>query len=62
MITYGSYLRKKENLVQTTAMVTAMDTGVALLAGIAMFPAMFAFSMDQQRSWLGVRSCSTTVC
>ncbi|MCG3864708.1 MULTISPECIES: sodium-dependent transporter [unclassified Photobacterium] len=46
MLTYGSYLRKKENIVQTTAMVTAMDTGVALLAGIAMFPAMFAFSME----------------
>lgn len=46
MLTYGSYLKKKENLVQTTAMVTAMDTGVALLAGLAMFPAMFAFSME----------------
>ncbi|MGB1319922.1 MAG: sodium-dependent transporter, partial [Vibrio gallaecicus] len=40
MMTYGSYLKKKENLVQTTAMVTAMDTGVAILAGVAMFPAM----------------------
>ncbi len=46
MITYGSYLKKQENLVQTTAMVTAMDTGVAILAGIAMFPAMFAFGME----------------
>ncbi len=46
MLTYGSYLKKKENLVQTTAMVTAMDTGVALLAGIAMFPAMFAFNIE----------------
>jgi NSS family neurotransmitter:Na+ symporter len=46
MITYGSYINKKENLVQTTGMVTAMDTGVALLAGIAMFPAMFAFGME----------------
>ncbi len=46
MITYGSYLKKKENLVQTTAMVTAMDTGVAILAGVAMFPAMFAFGME----------------
>lgn len=46
MITYGSYLKKKENLVQNTAMVTAMDTGVAILAGIAMFPAMFAFGME----------------
>ncbi|MDN3609727.1 sodium-dependent transporter [Vibrio ostreicida] len=46
MMTYGSYLKKKENLVKTTAMVTAMDTGVAILAGIAMFPAMFAFGME----------------
>ncbi|MGR5062677.1 sodium-dependent transporter [Photobacterium sp. DNB22_13_2] len=46
MITYGSYLKRKENLVQTTAMVTAMDTAVAILAGVAMFPAMFAFNME----------------
>lgn len=46
MITYGSYLNKKENLVSNAAIVTAMDTGVALLAGIAMFPAMFAFGME----------------
>ncbi|MCW8333280.1 sodium-dependent transporter [Vibrio sp. SCSIO 43135] len=46
MITYGSYLKKKENLVQTTGMVTAMDTSVAILAGIAMFPAMFALGME----------------
>lgn len=46
MITYGSYLKKKENLVQTTGMVTAMDTGVAILAGLAMFPAMFALGME----------------
>ncbi|PAB58167.1 sodium-dependent transporter [Anaeromicrobium sediminis] len=46
MITYGSYLSKKENLVQNAAIVTAMDTAVALLAGIAMFPAMFAFGME----------------
>ncbi|WP_299693339.1 sodium-dependent transporter [uncultured Vibrio sp.] len=46
MITYGSYLKKKENLVQTTGMVIGMDTAVALLAGLAMFPAMFAFNME----------------
>ncbi|WP_244812630.1 sodium-dependent transporter [Vibrio sp. B1FLJ16] len=46
MITYGSYLKKKENIVQTTGIITAMDTGVAILAGIAMFPAMFAFGME----------------
>jgi len=46
MITYGSYLSKEENLAENAAIVTAMDTGVALLAGIAMFPAMFAFGME----------------
>ena len=46
MITYGSYLSKNENLVGNAAIVTAMDTAVALLAGIAMFPAMFAFGIE----------------
>jgi len=45
MITYGSYLPKHENLVSNAAIVTVMDTAVALLAGIAMFPAMFAFGI-----------------
>lgn len=46
MITYGSYLNKKENLVSNALIVTVMDTGVALLAGIAIFPALFAFGME----------------
>ena len=46
MITYGSYLNKDENLVSNAAIVTTMDTAVALLAGIAMFPAMFSFGME----------------
>lgn len=46
MITYGSYLSKKENLPENAAIVTAMDTSVALLAGIAMFPAMFSFGIE----------------
>ena len=46
MLTYGSYLKREENLVQTAALVTTMDTCVAILAGVAMFPAMFAFGME----------------
>lgn len=46
MITYGSYLSKSENLVENAAIVTGMDTAVALLAGIAIFPAMFAFGIE----------------
>ena len=46
MITYGSYLNKQENLQSNALIVTLMDTGVALLAGIAIFPALFAFGME----------------
>ena len=46
MITYGSYLNKEENLISNAAIVTTMDTAVALLAGVAMFPAMFSFGME----------------
>lgn len=46
MMTYGSYLDKGENLPSNALMVTLMDTSVALLAGIAIFPALFAFGME----------------
>ena len=42
MITYGSYLKKDENLPKNTAIVAGLDTGAALLAGFAIFPAVFA--------------------
>ncbi len=45
MITYGSYINKKENLQKNALIVTALDTGVAILAGLAIFPALFAFGM-----------------
>lgn len=46
MITYGSYLSKSENLPSSALTVSLMDTGVALLAGIALFPALFAFGLE----------------
>ncbi len=46
MITYGSYLNKEEKLPNNALIVVSMDTSVALLAGIAMFPALFAFGME----------------
>lgn len=46
MITYGSYMKKKENLAKTAIQVTASDTLIALLAGIAIFPAVFAFGIE----------------
>lgn len=46
MMTYGSYLNKKENLQKNAVLVTMMDTGVAILAGLAIFPALFAFGLE----------------
>lgn len=46
LITYGSYIKKKENLSNTAYAVTAADTFIAILAGIAIFPAVFAFGIN----------------
>lgn len=42
MITYGSYLSKKENIARSTVTICAMDTLVAFLAGFIIVPAVFA--------------------
>ncbi len=42
MITYGSYLRSEDNLPQAAFTVCILDTLIALMAGIAIFPAVFA--------------------
>ncbi len=46
MITYGSFLSKDANLVSNAVLVTIFDTCCALIAGLAMFPAIFAYGID----------------
>lgn len=46
MITYGSYLKKDANLMRNAVAVPLMDSGVALLAGMAILPAVFAFGQE----------------
>ncbi len=46
MITYGSYLPDKENIPQSATIIPLLDTGVALLAGLATLPAVFAFGFE----------------
>lgn len=46
MITYGSYIGRKENLPQATLWVTLLDTLVAFLAGLLIMPAVFAFGVE----------------
>ena len=46
MVTYGSYIPKENKIPSSAAIVTLLDTSVALLSGIAIFPALFAFGME----------------
>ncbi|HSH35455.1 sodium-dependent transporter [Schnuerera sp.] len=46
MITYGSYIPKEEKLGPTSLKISIADTIIALLAGIAIFPAVFAFNIE----------------
>lgn len=44
MITYGSYLSKQENMAHAAMWVVVIDTTVALLAGLIIFPAGFSLA------------------
>ncbi|MBD59469.1 MAG: sodium-dependent transporter [Citromicrobium sp.] len=46
LITYGSYIKGSEGLGSTSAMIAVADTGVALLAGLMIFPVVFAVGLD----------------
>jgi NSS family neurotransmitter:Na+ symporter len=46
MITYGSYLNKKQNLIKSALWVIFLDTFIALLAGVAIFSTVFALKAD----------------
>lgn len=46
LITYGAYMPKNQNVTRTSVQVIFLDTMVALLAGLIIFPAVFAFGFD----------------
>jgi NSS family neurotransmitter:Na+ symporter len=46
MITYGSYLSKKDNIVTSGCYVALFDTLIAVMAGLIIFPALFAMNMN----------------
>ncbi|WP_066503993.1 sodium-dependent transporter [Abyssisolibacter fermentans] len=45
MLTYGSYINDSENLKSTALKVCIADTVIAILAGLAIFPAVFAYGI-----------------
>lgn len=46
VMAYGAYLPKEESIIQTSVAVVAADTGIALLAGLVIFPIVFANGLD----------------
>lgn len=38
LITYGSYVDRNENLISSTVLITLADVGIAVLAGLMIFP------------------------
>jgi neurotransmitter:Na+ symporter, NSS family len=46
MVTYSSYLPKKESLTKSASIVVAMNVFISLLAGLAIFPAVFSFGFE----------------
>ena len=46
MTTYGSYISKEERLPVCAGWIISMDTMIALMAGLAIFPAVFAMGIE----------------
>ena len=46
MITYGSYLNNKQNLISSAIWIILLDTFIAMLAGTAIFTIVFAMGAD----------------
>ena len=44
LYTYGSYVPKDMDIEESTTQVEIFDTGIAMLAGLMIIPAVFAFS------------------
>ncbi|MBQ6622331.1 MAG: sodium-dependent transporter [Mogibacterium sp.] len=46
MVTYGSYLSKEEDLEKNSLIIAIADTTIAVMAGLAIFPAVFSQGQD----------------
>lgn len=46
MAIFGSYMSKKNTILREGMMIAVLDTGVALVAGLIIFPACFAYNVE----------------
>ena len=45
-VAYGSYMKDNMNIGKSSVLVGVMDTVIAMLAGMAIFPAVFSFGLE----------------
>ena len=45
LLTYGSYMSKKDDIINCSVSIVTLDTLIAILAGFMIFPALFALGM-----------------
>jgi len=50
MITYGSYMKKSDNILKNAVIVSFLDTIIALMAGTAIFSLVFHYGMEPGQS------------
>src|SRR5699024_10696623 len=48
MVTYSSYLSKQEDLPKSAFTIVTMNILISFLAGLAIFPAVFAFGLEPE--------------
>lgn len=46
MIAYGAYMRRKDSIVGAVVVIASVDTAVAIFAGFAIFPVVFAAGLE----------------
>lgn len=46
LLVYSSYFSDKENLIRSAGVITLLDTVVAVLAGVIIFPAVFSYGTN----------------
>ncbi len=49
LLTYGSYMSKKDDIANCSVNIVTLDTLIALLAGFMIFPALFAMNMTPEQ-------------
>ena len=61
IMAYGAYMPKDQSIVSNSFTVASLDTLVAIVAGIAIFPIIFAFSLEPN-SGPGLVFCFNAFC